>query len=312
MADYDFLPAGNGSGDAALAHITDIRTAPAATIKVDTVTNFPTKFIGTWGTLGSDGYIVPSSARNFKGHVSGADIIIDAMEPGSTDGGNTVGQVVIIKPTTGWANRVAAFIKNATNFGTPEAVTFAGITGSSATISGNQTVGGTLAVSGVFTPSGGFAAGSIPTAAIADGAIDGTKLATSAIKLGYAQITSNFVSSQASPTYAQVTGLTATVTIPSGGRGVKITVFCHALGNTTSNVEMGFALWDGAVNSGTQLQQSNTYLANNTLNQHATMIWYGTPSAGSKTYNVGFNMNGGTSTISASSVNPAFILVELI
>lgn len=46
-------------------------------------------------------------------------------------------------------------------------------------------------------------------------------------RLGYAQITSNFTTTSVSD--VQVTGLTTTVTVPSGGRGVKITVYSEAL-----------------------------------------------------------------------------------
>lgn len=313
MADYDFLPASNGSGDAALAHITDIRTAPAATIKVDTVTNFPSKFIGTWGTLGSDGYITAASARNFKGHVSGADLIIDAMEAGSTDGGNTIGQVVIIKPTTGWANRVAAFIKNATNFGTPEAVTFGAVTAgavgaTSAAISGNETVGGTLVVSGVFTPSGGFAAGIIPTGAYADNSVTAPKLSTDALYLGHTLKTSNF--STSSTTVVAVTGLGVTVTIPAGGRKTKITVMCSAI-TAVSIATQSVSIWDGTVGSGTQIAQMNVNQSDGGNNTGMCLSIIVAPSAGSKTYNVGLLTNAAC-TFTGSSVAPAMILVEAV
>jgi hypothetical protein len=58
----------------------------------------------------------------------------------------------------------------------------------------------------------------------ADGAIPANALATSAIKLGYTQIISNFSTAATSAT--QVTGLTTTVTIPPGGRSVEIVVYC--------------------------------------------------------------------------------------
>lgn len=150
---YDYLPVSDGNGDAALMHIEADRLAGSATIDVDTVTNVPAKFIGTWGTLGANGQITPASKRDFRGHLSGGDVIIDAMEPGFTDDGNTEGQVIIIKPNTGWANRIATFIKNATGFGTPESVTFADVaaedvTADSLAVSGNADVDGNLEVGG--------------------------------------------------------------------------------------------------------------------------------------------------------------------
>lgn len=159
MADYDYLPASNGSGDAALMHITAPRLTGATTLTVDSIVNVPTKFIGTAGTPLATGFIDPATAINFKGHTSGSNLVIDSFEPGSTDAGNTAGQIVIIKPTSGWTNRVASFIKNATNFGTPEAFWVAALTAASAAItgalsaasaaiSGAVTVGGNLTVTG--------------------------------------------------------------------------------------------------------------------------------------------------------------------
>lgn len=159
MADYDYLPASNGSGDAALMHITADRLTGSTTIQVDSVANVNSKYIGTYGTLDADGFITTASKREFKGHISGGNLIIDSFEPGSTDGGNTAGQVVVVRPTTGWANRVAAFIKNATNLGTPEAVTFAGlvataISAASQVLTGNHTVGGNATITGNIDISG--------------------------------------------------------------------------------------------------------------------------------------------------------------
>lgn len=118
--DYDFLSVSDGTGDAPLMHIQADRLVGSSVIDVDIVTGVPAKFIATSGTLDAGGKITPSTKRDFKGHVSGADLIIDAFLPGSTDTGHVAGQVVMIKPNTGWSDRVAKFIKNATGFGTPE------------------------------------------------------------------------------------------------------------------------------------------------------------------------------------------------
>jgi hypothetical protein len=132
MADYDFLSVSNGSGDAALMHVNGSgRTVGSTVIPVDSVVNVPAKFIATYGVVGANGLITSASKRDFKGHVSGSTLVIDGFEPGSTDNGNSVGDIVIVKPNTGWADRVAKFIKNATNYGTPEAVTFGAVTAAS-------------------------------------------------------------------------------------------------------------------------------------------------------------------------------------
>lgn len=159
MADYDYLPASNGSGDAALMHITVDRLTGSTTITVDSIANVPAKFIGTSGTLDASGFITSATKKEFKGHISGSTLVIDSLEPGYTDTGNTAGQVVVIRPSTGWSNRVAAFIKNSTSFGTPEAVTFASlvataISAASAVLSGTLTVGGNATVTGNIDISG--------------------------------------------------------------------------------------------------------------------------------------------------------------
>lgn len=147
MSDYNYLPASNGSGDTPLIHLTAARSVSSTVFAVDTVTNVPANFIATCGTLLPSGFIDTSTKTDFKGHVSGSTLVIDGFEPGTTDVGNAATQVIVIKPTTGWANRVAQFIKNATGFGTPENVTFAGITGSSISNSGNYTqTGGSFSI----------------------------------------------------------------------------------------------------------------------------------------------------------------------
>ena len=152
--DYDYLDASNGSGDAALMHLTADRLVGSTVLQVDSVSNVPAKFIGTVGTLLASGFLDPTNKTDFKGHVSGTDLAIDAYEPGSSDIGNTEGQVVIIKPNTGWANRVAKFIKNMTNLGTPEDVTAAAVTADSVTTTGDSSVGGNQTVTGNNTVDG--------------------------------------------------------------------------------------------------------------------------------------------------------------
>lgn len=184
-SDYDYLPISNGSGDSALMHVTGTRIIGATTIAVDSVANVPAKFIATSGTLLPTGYIDPTTVCNFKGHTSSGSLVIDAFEPGSTDAGNTAGQVVIIKPNTGWANRVAQFIKNATNLGTPEAMTASTLT---------VTTGTTLP------------AGDIGTADIAGAAITFAKLA-SAIFSGQVTTYSNPGSAGGTFYYANIGGI---------------------------------------------------------------------------------------------------------
>lgn len=150
--------------------------------------------------------------------------------------------------------------------------------------------------------------------------VSGSKIANSTItyakldfplSLGYAQITSDFVF--ATSTATQVTGLSASVTIPAGSRRIKITAY---LGRVELNAGAGTAIseiWDGTVGSGTKLASSWASYGSTGYAVNVTAIAVVTPAAGSKTYNVSIKNSGGSSTtIKASATEPAFILVEAI
>lgn len=142
----------------------------------------------------------------------------------------------------------------------------------------------------------------------ADNIIPASGLATNAITLGYAQSVSNFTLSTSQTTPTLITGLTVTVTIPTGGRRVEITGFCGAV--TFSAGIAVVEIWDGAINSGTQLNQANVASSSSSGIVHAIV----TPSAGSsKTYSIALANSGlNNTTAGASTVQPAFILVKVI
>lgn len=161
--------------------------------------------------------------------------------------------------------------------------------------------------SGAISTSAQITDGIVTTTKIVDGAVTASKFDTGAITLGYTQITTNFATS--STTNVQVTGLTSTVTIPAGGRRVKLTVYCPQ-NSLNATGDIWISIWDGTVGSGTQLQESHIVIssANFTLTQLAMAIV--TPAAGSKTYNVGMRVNANTGTIACSATIPTFIHVE--
>ena len=131
--------------------------------------------------------------------------------------------------------------------------------------------------------------------------------------LGYAQITASLAS--ASTSFVQVTGLTSTVTIPAGGRRIKITVFAKSMLNAGgANTYSELSIWDGTVGTGTQLSDSTAMMAVAVQEFPVTCIAVVNPTAGSKTYNVGIKSSNASfsATITAATTNPAFILVELI
>lgn len=168
-----------------------------------------------------------------------------------------------------------------------------------------------VGVSGGQISSGSYLAnGIVSSTQIATNGVAASNLATSAITLGYAQITSNFTTTSTS--YVQVTGLSASVTIPSGGRRIKITVFSETISLSAGPDGVQLSLWDGTVGSGTQISQQTYTIAGTNYNLPVLMMASVTPSAGSKTYNVGMLVQTGTGSLGAASTAPAFILVEAI
>jgi len=137
---------------------------------------------------------------------------------------------------------------------------------------------------------------------IAQGAVIGSALATSAITLGYAQITS-------ATTFAtSISGLSTTVTVPAGGRNVKITGFIPAISSDTNGIST-LAIFEGA----TQLASASISQTLGTLSDFIMVIAYVTaPSAGSHTYLLQGSVTKGTTSIQVSATAPAFILVEAI
>lgn len=213
--------------------------------------------------------------------------------------------------TSSWSSltssQLAASISDETGTGsavfatTPTLVTPKVDTINESTSSNGTTIGGVNIKSGALNTSN-----SVVTANITDNAVTASKLATNAITLGYTPITSNFTLSSSQTTPTQVTGLSVTVTIPAGGRRIRITAFTSSLSPAAGVAVM--TIWDGVVNSGTLMSQ-----ANSSSNNGAVAVAIATPSAGSKTYNVGLNNSGANNaTVGAAATAPAFILVEAI
>jgi len=135
------------------------------------------------------------------------------------------------------------------------------------------------------------------------------KLSTGAILLGYASKTSNTTTSSATP--VAVSGLSAAVTIPSGGRSVELTFSANSV-YASSAAFITISLWDGTVGSGTQIGSftANPTSAGQQLTANGSVMV--TPSAGAKTYNVGIQTSAGTATLVGSSTSPAQIAIKLI
>lgn len=117
MASITSLKASDGSGNASVATVQSVRSPLATTLVVDTVQGINSSFHATMGTphtfvdpVTSETITVISeaSAVDFQGHVDGGNLEIDTIAPGFTDAGSAVNDIVIIKPTTQWADQVAS------------------------------------------------------------------------------------------------------------------------------------------------------------------------------------------------------------
>lgn len=130
-------------------------------------------------------------------------------------------------------------------------------------------------------------------------------LTTSAIKLGYAQVTSAQNSLGTGPT--DLTSLTVTVTAPAS-RGIKLTAFIPVTCNATGQ-QLLFEIKEGSTVLQTSAVQNS--IANVQNGVHA-VCFIASPTTGSHTYKLATETAGGTWNVNASSVQPAFILAEAV
>lgn len=146
---------------------------------------------------------------------------------------------------------------------------------------------------------------------IGTNAIAAASLATSAIRLGYASITSNFTTTTGG-SYVDVTGLSVTVTIPAGNRYIKVTGFAPTISsNQSAALGVDFQIYD--TTGATEIGRSSYTTPVTTYSESANPIAIVQPSAGSRSYKMRFQQVGGvTGTIFATATAPAFILVEAI
>lgn len=108
MNDIEYIRASDGNGEPPRASVTVTRSIGATTLTVDAVTNWPTKFVATSGVLNTEtGVLDPGTVKVFKGRIESGHIEIEAFAPGYTDAGNAVGDVVVLKPNTLWADIIA-------------------------------------------------------------------------------------------------------------------------------------------------------------------------------------------------------------
>lgn len=170
---------------------------------------------------------------------------------------------------------------------------------------GHTHTGASLAAGSVTATQ--LAANAVTGTAIATGSVGNTQLSISAIKLGYAQINSAFTTSVAA-TNVPVTGLSLTVTVPAGGRSVRLEVSGSYLQNTVLN-NVSISLYEGSTPLAYSIATISATL--NVVSCYVVSIVNPTP--GSHTYIAQINQSSaGTITLGASTTAPAFILATLI
>jgi len=120
-----YVPSSNQAANASLMTVQTLRSPGATTAIVNTVANVPTKFYGTMGaphtftdpvTGETITIISEATAVDAAFSVSGSNIIIDAIAPGYVDTrGSLVGDIIVIKPVTEWANNLYNVLAQAHN-----------------------------------------------------------------------------------------------------------------------------------------------------------------------------------------------------
>lgn len=107
----NLINASDGGGEAVRATITTIRSPGSTVNQVDSVTNWPAHFIATSGKELADGTLDPATILVYAGHTSGSTVVIDTIAPGYSDtNGNAVDDIILIKPSTMWADQIATLL----------------------------------------------------------------------------------------------------------------------------------------------------------------------------------------------------------
>lgn len=107
MVSIKYIKSSNGTGEAVRPTVSKVRAVGTTELLVSSVTNFPANFIATTGVLLSTGFLDPATITVFKASLVDGNILINEFMPGYSDIGNAVGDVLLIKPTSAWADEVA-------------------------------------------------------------------------------------------------------------------------------------------------------------------------------------------------------------
>lgn len=131
--------------------------------------------------------------------------------------------------------------------------------------------------------------------------VDGTGVSTTV--LGYAETNT----SQAGiSTVADLTGLSAAVTVPAGGKRIKVTGYVPFAQQTSSGT-VKVMIWEGAAQLQAWVFDAATSNSNTGLAEYVAV-----PSAGAHTYKLRMSTSANTVNTVVAADQLAFILVELL
>lgn len=210
---------------------------------------------------------------------------------GGTGTGTSTGTGSVVLNSTPTTNNETATNLTSTKLNNSSGLTnTGGATTDTQTITGNATVGGTLGVAGVstFTAVPVLPAGTITLASVSS--------STSQSGLGSVVI---------------LTGLTSTVTIPAGGRTVRIELFVPSITNT-ANGYVQLSLYNSATVTGSAVQTATMPVGG--IGAAFYMFYEYTPSPGSTSWCAAIQFSaGGTSGATAlSSTSLAFLTIKAV
>lgn len=116
MQSLAYIPGSNGAANPSLMTVQTVRAPGATTITTNTVAGAPTKFYATMGaphtftdpvTGETITVISEATAVDFAGTINAGKVDIVAIAPGYADTrGSLVGDIIVIRPVTEWANNL--------------------------------------------------------------------------------------------------------------------------------------------------------------------------------------------------------------
>lgn len=286
MNSISALHGSDESGNASVATVQSVRAPLATTLAVDTVEGIGAKFFGSMGTphtfvdpVTSETITVISDATavDFAGHVDGGNLEIDTISPGYTDAGSAVGDIVIIKPTTQYADNLADVL---------------GVEHNDDGTHGDVTAD-TLEVTGATTIQGNKPWCYLNSATHTGGVVTG-----------------------AGTTPTLITDLSVGVTIPAGATAVRITVDTETIYPQTGTAECNLMIFEGATSGalttqvgGTQANSASSVSAYNSIGHAVTVIK--TPTAGATFFSAAISASASNAQVPTSTTTPATIQVEV-